>query len=1684
MNKSILGILFFFSFLTGNAQFSTIPYLVPGALYSQAFNQLPTSGSINLPGKGPHALDQVPLSLNTLNGWQIMLISGSQSNTNFLTGTGSGTGSGIYSFGPSGNTNRALGSLASGTGIYAFGAVFENGTGVILNKITIGFTATQWRKGGSANKNTWRFGYQTGPINHIDTNNLIRVAELDINSIHSTSGTATLNGQLPANQYLVTATLANMRWQPGEKLIIRWDDADETGSDDGMAVDDFSFVAISEIKKPSVTSITVDSIGTRYARIKAYINDGLSNTNVLFEYDTVRNFTHPVLAANISKNLIPAGSGNTLVEAFINHLIPGKNYYARLVATNQISQVVIDTIHFQTHTGPPEVSTDSIVVPKHNEFMAYAKLISTNGSAILEKGFCWSEKDTPSITDNVLIATTQDSIFTVQLTGLPYNQTIHLRAFSSNSKGLSYGNILRVQTPVTILSFLSTTTYTNQDTLLYRLKLKKPVANITANHFTVESFPKNNARILSVYSENDSSYLLKIYTDSTDALITPVFHHHPQHQPFVADTLYAGSTTISDKTRPVIRKITIPDRPYKTGDSIPVTIHINPDSSLLILTEGKISNYPIHNLYKHNDSTLFAHIIAAAGGKEIAAQENHTATILIKDIAGNANSISTFIIEQNNDAIDHTKPFIKEIILPERKKYKAGDTLHFLLTLNEEIICDTIFGKPVLSITIGTRIKNPSLNNISGKKILQFSYRVQPEESDLDGIRIANTITLNNAVIKDMAGNILHNSIPNAGIISDLLIDAVQPVVTAVTTPPAKVYGTGDSLIFIVHFSKQIQLSSYELPYLEIVLGNEKQKVQYLSGAPGNTISFLLVIQKGMLDKNGIVLSGIIFNDTSIRDDVGNAIIPLLKSIGALSAIHIDGIAPQFTNFSRTHADVCSKGSISLDNLLQVFDEEKAGGITWTIIEAPQKGFIKGLPFTTRQGIDILEPKDATYTNTNGESGTDDCIVEISDGINRIRKKITLQIHAEIKGNQIKTNQIICSGTMPETLTGENVSGGNGAYQFIWQFADLQKPNVFQSYPQNHIYPSFQPGNLSVSTLFRRIVVSGGCADTSNTVEIEVKNKGLWLGKQNNSWHTGTNWCGTIIPDRETDVFIQTPNQVVQITDSAFCNSLYLLNKSKLHISGILVYQSGIIGQQSIQAVQGTVMANGKQPQWLPAQAFEDNSLGTLIVKGDELNISDSLYIYRSSGILKGKLITYNLLVLHDTAIILPNAPGVQLRGSIRKYYTLHNNFIVHPFKSMIPVVNHDSLTQHILHSGSFASFSNSKIDSFLTISNSSIPSFQKKIRWKKLEADTLLHTPLWENGKGISAFEPFKEKINSRIVFTGNPIIGDQEISFTPAKDTQYQLTGNPYIATVLSKHISIGDAIGNYFWVWDSSLSETGGYAAKAFNGNHVLQPMQGFIIKTMTGKDYFIRFAEQAKMLKPLPDSITDIIENTYQLALSFYNDQYLLDRLLLIDSDTANTRYEAADAEKLFNQYYNLYSLSRDGVPLAIDARSFNERTNISLGIQTKEKGNYTIKFSRVWLPKKIQLELHDFFTGNITKILPDSSYHFQVTNDSSSTGEKRFVIRTPIPPEPQEEPIQIKLFPVPAQNQLTVYFKSYKPGISWLLIKNSNGQLLRKENLGQQQEGNFQVSLQGLLKGQYILEIHCGPKFIATAFIKL
>lgn len=330
----LLGLLAYCS-MARSQSLTGVNYSSQNTVYSQNFDGLPSTGSFSIAGKGPIALSTSPINGLTVTGWQLLMINGSGSNAGFLVGTGSGTGSSVYSLGLSNATDRSLGTLASSTGIYSIGIILTNNTGITLNTATISFIAKQWRKGGSGNKNTWKCRYKNGSFNSIDQPNLVDEPMLNFGSIQTSTGTATLNGNLPENQTSINYSIQNIQWKNGEQLLIRWDDADEVGSDDAMAIDQFNFsakyntpnpVPVNDIQSLANNPTNADTI--QYAVKLGGNTNGLSTANFQIRSNGIVDAKLVSISGNGNEYTaaVYTGKGDGFIQLGIindNNLIPG-----------------------------------------------------------------------------------------------------------------------------------------------------------------------------------------------------------------------------------------------------------------------------------------------------------------------------------------------------------------------------------------------------------------------------------------------------------------------------------------------------------------------------------------------------------------------------------------------------------------------------------------------------------------------------------------------------------------------------------------------------------------------------------------------------------------------------------------------------------------------------------------------------------------------------------------------------------------------------------------------------------------------------------------------------------------------------------------------------------------------------------------------------------------------------------------------------------------------------------------------------------------------------------------------------------------------------------------------------------------------------------------------------------------
>lgn len=212
-----------------------------------AFNAFNTYYNENFDGLGS-TNGATPAFTTLPSGWFVSEI-GTNGDQTYRVAYGELAGGNTYSFGDSGSTERALGSIGSGSlNISHYGSAWVNKTGQTINNVEVKFTGEMWRQGRPGRTNgpdTLHFSYATS-AKSIDSGNYIRLSTLNYYS-SITNGTLNtpMNGNLPAHKTKVANVIANLSLQPNDTLWIRWSDYDSESFDDGLAIDSFSIAAVS-----------------------------------------------------------------------------------------------------------------------------------------------------------------------------------------------------------------------------------------------------------------------------------------------------------------------------------------------------------------------------------------------------------------------------------------------------------------------------------------------------------------------------------------------------------------------------------------------------------------------------------------------------------------------------------------------------------------------------------------------------------------------------------------------------------------------------------------------------------------------------------------------------------------------------------------------------------------------------------------------------------------------------------------------------------------------------------------------------------------------------------------------------------------------------------------------------------------------------------------------------------------------------------------------------------------------------------------------------------------------------------------------------------------------------------------------------------------------------------------------
>lgn len=217
-------------------------------IYFEDFDTLISTGTATVPGALP-------------NGFEFLEV-GTNANRIYTAGTGSSNAGDTYSFGAAGSTDRALGTLLSGTLQSRFGVQLINGLNRTITALNISYVGEQFRLGTINRADRLAFSYSTNATT-LNNGTYINLTDLDFSSPTTTGTTGALNGNAAANQAVRVGTIAGLELLAGQSIFLRFLDIDVNGADDGLGVDNFRVeaVTLAAVPEPATWAMMITGFG-------------------------------------------------------------------------------------------------------------------------------------------------------------------------------------------------------------------------------------------------------------------------------------------------------------------------------------------------------------------------------------------------------------------------------------------------------------------------------------------------------------------------------------------------------------------------------------------------------------------------------------------------------------------------------------------------------------------------------------------------------------------------------------------------------------------------------------------------------------------------------------------------------------------------------------------------------------------------------------------------------------------------------------------------------------------------------------------------------------------------------------------------------------------------------------------------------------------------------------------------------------------------------------------------------------------------------------------------------------------------------------------------------------------------------------------------------------------------------
>jgi uncharacterized protein (TIGR02145 family) len=303
---------------------------------------------------------------------------------------------------------------------------------------------------------------------------------------------------------------------------------------------------------PSVTTSSVTDITQTTATVTGNVtsdgNDEVTSRGIC--WNSSQNPT-------ISNNITLEGTGAGTFTSSITQLMPDNIYYVRAFATNSVGTGYGNEVSFTTN--PVIISTlttTSVTSITLTSAVSGGNITNNGGGALTARGVCWSTTTDPTINDNRTTNGNLTGSFVSNITGLQSGTTYYLRAYATNSAGISYGNQVSFKTMACSVTDIDGNIYYgviigNQTWMAENLKTTRYCNGDQIPDVNDENTWNNlstDAMCTNIYIDNYSTIyglLYNWYAVKDDREICPSGWHVPLDEEWTTLTTYLGGENIA-----------------------------------------------------------------------------------------------------------------------------------------------------------------------------------------------------------------------------------------------------------------------------------------------------------------------------------------------------------------------------------------------------------------------------------------------------------------------------------------------------------------------------------------------------------------------------------------------------------------------------------------------------------------------------------------------------------------------------------------------------------------------------------------------------------------------------------------------------------------------------------------------------------------------------------------------------------------------------------------------------------------------------------------------------------------------------------------------------------------------------------------------------------------------------------